>query len=201
MRKSQRLPYLLKRQSIHLNVAQLIKELRLVKNIKQEELCERAAISRQYLSEIENGHRRQLNLVKVEDIVNACGEQLYLTTSYRNPLQISDQTEREDQVLRAYAEGQIEEADALLAEIYSWRYPAEHIMAKCKRNMAIAISYHFKGLPKHAIGKMNNTVMGLSQIDCGEEDDYFTELFYRIIGTGDQKLSKKYQKTEKGALS
>lgn len=187
MKKEQALTHLMKRQAIHLEVAQLIKELRQAKELSQTDLCARVTISRQYLSEIENGHRRQLNLAKIEELIMGCGEQLVITTSYSNPLQVSDQTVREDQVLRAYAEGQTEKAEVLLGAIRSWRYPTEHIVAKCKRNMAIAISYHFREQPKLALGKMNQLIMGLSALDCGEEAEYFTELFYRIIKMGEKE--------------
>ncbi len=192
---------LLKRHPVHLEVAQLIKELRQAKGISQTDLSKKAAISRQFLSEIENGHRRQLNLIKVEKLINACGESLYITSSYENPLQISDQTEKEDQILRAFSLGQTELAESLLAEIRQWRYPSEQLMAKCKRNMAVAISYHFRGNPKFAYGKMNNIVMGLGYLDCGEEAGYLTEIFYRIIKNGDEELFKNYLNAQKGALS
>nr|WP_283808993.1 helix-turn-helix transcriptional regulator [Vagococcus allomyrinae] len=179
----------------------MIKELRLAKRLNQGELSERANVSRQYICEIENGHRRQLNLVKIQDLVNGCGEQLFVTTSYANPLQISDQTEKEDQILRAFAEGKTELAEELLGDIRGWRYPTEHIVAKCKRNMAVAISYHFRGLPNYAHGKMNNLIAGLSYLDCGEEAEYFAEMFYRIIKNGDKELYRMYLETQKGVSS
>ncbi|WP_314068291.1 helix-turn-helix domain-containing protein [uncultured Vagococcus sp.] len=201
MKHDQGLDQLLRRHPVHLEVAQLIKELRQAKGMTQTDLSQKALISRQFLSEIENGRRRQVNLVKVADLINACGESLYVSSSYENPLQISDQTEKEDEILRAFSAGQMELAESLLAEIRNWRYPSEHIMAKCKRNMAIAISYHFRGNSKIAHGKMNNIIMGLSYLECGEEANYLTEIFYRIIKNGNKQLLKQYVNAQKGVTS
>ncbi|MBP1040091.1 helix-turn-helix transcriptional regulator [Vagococcus sp. BWB3-3] len=195
---------LIKSEPLHLKVAQLIKELRHYKNVTQEEVCQHAKITRQYLSEIENGHRKQLNLVKIQEIVQGCGERLYVTTSYDNPLQISDQTEKEDKVLNSFAEGQIQEAERLLSEIRQWRYPTEHIMAKCKRKTAVALSYHFRQMPRESEAALNRLVMGLAMIDCREEADYFMEMYYRIMKLGEKEVMKRrrvLRKEQKGALS
>lgn len=181
----------LKQEPLALEIAQLIKGLRQHKNLSQEEICEEVELSRQRLSEIENGHLKRLDLDKVQAIVNACGEQLYVTSSYDNPLQISDQTEQEDQILLAFSEGRIEEAEEGLAQIRYWRYPTTHMVAKCKLHVALAISYHFKQLQDRSQMQMNKLLMGLSLMDCREEADRFDEMYARIIECGEKQVSKQ----------
>lgn len=194
---------LINSEPLHLKVAQLIKELRQNKHVTQEEVCQQANVTRQYLSEIENGHRKQLNLVRIQEIVQSCGEQLFVTTSYDNPLQISDQTEKEDKILNYFAEGDIQEAERLLSEIRFWRYPTEHIIAKCKRKVAVSLSYYFRQMPRESEASLNRLVMGLTMVDCREEADYFMEMFYRIMRLGEKEVSRRQRdsrKKEVGAL-
>lgn len=203
MKEKAMITKLLKGDPLHLKVAQLIKELRLYKNITQEEVCRQANVTRQYLSEIENGHRKQLNLLKIQEIVQSCGEQLYVTTSYDNPLQISDQTAKEDKVLNCFADGKIQEAEDLLSEIRYWRYPTEHMTAKCKRKTAVALSYHFRHMPYQGLAVLNRLVSGLCMIDCREEAEYFIEIYFRIKSLGEQEAVRRRQEgvEEKGASS
>ncbi|WP_314065577.1 helix-turn-helix transcriptional regulator [uncultured Vagococcus sp.] len=192
---------LIKREkSIIVSAAQLVKEVRLAKDISQDELCERVDMSRQHLSKIENGHIKKLDLNCLDLLINGCGEKLELQSSYINKLQLSHQTEKEDQVLITYSQGRIEVAEELLAEIRRWQYPPEHLRARCKRNMAIAISYYFKGRHSYSQNKMNEIVMGLSLIGCGEEAERFIEMYYRIVKKGEQNMTEKTL-VKKGVLS
>ena len=193
---------LLKQESLQEEVGRMIKEVRTFKKMSQGELCELTQVSRQNLSEIENGRIGQLDLEKVCKLVNACGEQLYVTTSFNNRLQISDRTEREDQVLVAFASGDIEQAEELLKVIRQWRYPPSYITAQCKRHVAIAVSYHFMGMTDRSKLRMSDLVMGLSYLGCDKEADRFIEIYDRTISSGENELmKKKKKKLEKGVSS
>lgn len=197
----QTLDSLLKQVPLHVEVAQLIKEVRMNKKVSQGDICKGVGMSRQHLSNIENGRLKRVDLEELAAIFGLCGERLFITSSYDNPLQVSDQTEQEDQVLNAYAAGELEKAESLLMAIRRWHYPTEHINAKCKRNTAVAISYHFKGLCHQSQNLMNQLVMGLGLLSCGKEADYFIEIYQRIIEQGEKALMEKRYRSQKGGSS
>lgn len=197
MERKKSLSTLMNQTSLNLEVAQLIKGIREQKELSQEEVCEKANISRQYLSEIENGRRARLNLETVAQIVDACGEQLGITSSFKHTLQVSDQTVKEDQILNAFAEGRIEDAEILLAQIRRWRYPTKYVIAKCKRMLAVAISYHFRGVRGHSQEVVSHLVMGLAAIGCGEEAERFIEMYYRIIEQGEKEQQRLYREKKR----
>lgn len=191
----------LKQEPLQKEVGRLIKDIRLYKRLSQNELCELTNTSRQKLSRIENGRISQLDLEKIRQLINACGEQLHITSSFDNPRQISDRTEREDGVLTSFAAGEIKKAEELLRVIRRWNYPPSYITAQCKRNVAIAVSYHFMGLEDRSKLKMSDLVMGLCYLGCDKEADRFIEIYDRTIDSGERALTKMREAMlEKGAL-
>lgn len=188
---SQPIKSVISRQSIVLEVADLLKTLRLEKDLQQADLMDRfSALNRQTISRIENGRRATIDLGQLAEIVNACGEQLVIGTTYDNKKTLINST-KEDKVLSAFAEGRIEEADVLLEELRQWQYPAHQVTAKCKRNMAVHISNHFKGQTGQSHLLMNGIAMGLSMIDCDKEAQHFIEMYHRIINEGEENLSRR----------
>lgn len=192
---------LLKQAPLQVEVGQMIQELRSYKKLTQNDISQLTDMPRQTLSELENGRISHLDLEKIRKIVNVCGEQLYITTSFENPLQISDRTEREDAVLIAFASGDIKTAEELLRTIRRWHYPSTHLTAQCKRNIAIAVSYHFKGMETRSKLRMSDLVFGLSYIGCDKEAERFIEMYDRTIDAGEKAMTKKKSVSfKKGAL-
>lgn len=181
---------LLKEEPFRLEVGRMIKEIRMHKGVSQSELCQKADVSRQYVSEMENGQIKRLDLEKVRKVVMACGEQLFITSSFNNPLQISDRTEREDAILTAFANGEVDKAEKLLKVIRRWNYPPSYLTAQCKRNVAIAVSYHFKDMATRSKLRMSDLLMGLSYLGCDKEAEYFIEMYERTIDSGEKSLSE-----------
>ncbi|WP_314061559.1 transcriptional regulator [uncultured Vagococcus sp.] len=192
---------LLKQEPLQIEVGRLIKDMRVQKHLSQGDLCQLTHTSRQQLSKIENGRIGQLNLEKVRQLINACGEQLHITTSFDNPLQISDRTEREDAVLIAFAAGEIKKAEELLQVIRRWNYPPSYITAQCKRNVGIAVSYHFMGMEDRSKLRMSDLVMGLCYLGCDKEADRFIDIYDRTISSGEKGLmAKEEAMIKKGAV-
>lgn len=161
-------------------VARLLRELRQGKNLSQEELANRVGRNRQVVAQLEQGRSRAINLFRLEEIVAACGERLILTTTEKSrdfPLD----TRQEDRVLVAFAKGEIGEGERLLADLRRWQYPVTQVMACCKRDMAVTISYYLKGRTDRSHSEMNKIIMGLSLIGFVKEANDLKELYEHVL--------------------
>lgn len=185
---NQTIKQLVKEQSIAIEAGVMVRWLREEKGLTQQELAKRVSFSRQKLSAIENGHRVQDNLGCLQEITNACGETLILSTSLENTRRPNN-TEREDAILLAFSAGRIREAEQLLNDIRSWQYPLYQMYAKCKRNMAVCLSYYFKGREGQSLTMMNDLVFSLSNLKCEKEASHFKEMYYRISKKGSEALT------------
>lgn len=180
---SQQINHVIKEQAILLEVGDLLSRLRREKQWRQKNVSEKLGIGRQALWKLENGKKAKIDLVRLAQIVNFYGEELIITTSNQNKQSLTT-TYAEDKVLIAFAEGRIEDAEEGLEELKNWVYPFYRIEAKCKRDMAIAISLHFKGESSRSYTLMNDLVMGLATLKYSKEVDHFVEIYSRLISEG-----------------
>lgn len=178
---------IIRRKPIVRDLAWLLKETRVSKGITQEELAIDLGMTRQAYSAIESGRGKRLDIVKVNEIINHCGEQLIMTTTLDNH-QSSGNSILEDDLLLDFAEGRISEANAGLKELRYASYPPEKMYAKCKRNLGIAISAYFNQQPSQSHQLMTDVVMGLAQIGCFTEADEIRELYQRVIYEGEAAM-------------
>lgn len=181
---------IIRKQEIVLEVADLLRNLRRDKKLKQKFVAEQVGVKRQVLSKLENGQREQVDLVQLAEIVNTYGEELIVTTGSQSKESLIN-TEEEDLVLIAFSEGRIEEAEDLLEPLRHWHYPFHRIEARCKRDMAIAISYHFKGAVSRSYTLMNDIVMGLALLKCKDETLHLIEIYQRITKEGEEAFERE----------
>lgn len=163
-----------------LEVARLLRELREKKGISQGQLAKRIGRNRQVVAQLEQGIVKNINLRRLDELVAACGEGLIVTTTEKARIFPLD-THQEDQVLVAFAKGQIGKAERLLADLRRWQYPATQVMACCKRNMAVTMSYYFKGRSDLSHAEMNKIVMGLGLIGFAKEAYELKELYEYVL--------------------
>lgn len=166
-------------------VARLLRELREMKNMSQEELARRIGRKRQVVAQMEQGISKGINLLRLEEMVAACGERLVLATTQQKK-EIPLDTYQEDKVLVAFASGDISQAERQLSELRRWQYPVTQVMACCKRDMAITLSYYFKGRTDVSHSEMNNIVMGLSLIGFVKEAAELKTLYNDILDQAEE---------------
>lgn len=181
---SQQINHVIKEQAILLEVGDLLSRLRREKQWRQKEVSEELGLGRQALWKLENGKKAKIDLVRLAQLVNFYGEELIITTSNQNKRSLTN-TYAEDEVLIAFAEGRIEEAEEGLEELKNWVYPFYRIEAKCKRDMALAISQYFKGAVSRSYTLMNDIVMGLATLKYPKEVDHFVEIYSRVTREGE----------------
>ncbi|WP_314068638.1 helix-turn-helix transcriptional regulator [uncultured Vagococcus sp.] len=169
-------------------VARLLRELREAKHISQEELAKRIGRNRQVVAQMERGVSQGINLLRLEEMVAACGERLVLATT-KQKKEIPLDTYQEDQVLVAFASGEIGEAERRLSGLRRWQYPVTQVMACCKRDMAVTLSYYFKGRTDLSHSEMNNITMGLSLIGFVKEAVALKELYNDILDQAEELMN------------
>lgn len=172
-----------------LEVARFLRELRERKQVTQGELADKGGVSRQAVSAIERGKCKKIDLVRLMELVNACGETLVLSTSDRK--ESWGTTPLEDEVLTAFQEGELLEAEQKLTAIRRWQYPLNHILGRCKRDMAVTMSYYFKGRNDLSHSKMNKIVMGLSLLGFVKEAREMAAMYNRILDDGEEQIEVK----------
>lgn len=180
-------------KTILIKVARLIRELRQKSNLSQTELANRIGKQRHVVSDIEQGRLKTVNLIRLEKMVMACGAHLVITTTDPKKEVVLD-TFQEDQVLLAFADGKIGEAERLLADLRRWQYPVTQVMARCKRDMGMTMSHYFKGLTDRSHSEMNQILMGLSLLGFVNEAHELKELYEHILDQSEGLLEGRKQK-------
>lgn len=175
--------------NIQLEAARLLTRAREKKRLSKQKLAEQMGIDRRAIIDIEYA-KRSVDLVLLDKILTACGETLMLRLSSR-PGRKSLNTAIEDEILNDFAAGNPALAEEKLKKIRTWHYPMNQCLARCKRDTAIALSYHFQGKQARGASYMNNTIMGLSLARFTQEAQQFIELYQRIVREGDEQLSVK----------
>lgn len=117
--------------NIRLEAARLLTQVRQKERLTKQELAERIGVDRRVVFQMEQA-KRPVDLDVLSQAVTACGETLMLRLSSRPGRKICD-TAIEDEILNAFAAGEIELAIEKLKKIRTWDYPLNQSLARCKR--------------------------------------------------------------------
>lgn len=171
-------------------IGNIVKKIRMGKKMTQGEVCRKSGVSQSQLSRIENAQSEHVDINIVKKILGACGEKLVISSTYDDPIRLTDETEQEDLILTKFAEGKIAEANKELNRLRRWYYPDFSIVGQCKRSVALAVSYHFDGREERSKWRMQKLVEGLSLLQCQTEMELFQDMYFRVIQQGEEELKK-----------
>lgn len=174
-------------QEIQLAALRLLNTVRARSSLSQRALSLTTGIHRVRLRQFERGEQTP-TLVELNELLAASGEHLLLKSekyraNYREAV--------EDQILKLYAAGEIQEADRTLKQIRYWSYPLSQIWNRSKRDLAIALSLYFHGHADRAAAYLNNTIMGLALMRFTKEADQLVNMFERVTRKAEQARSDR----------
>lgn len=163
-------------QEIQLAALRLLISVRERSRLSQRALAQASGINRARLRQLEVGEQ-ELTLVELNELLAVSGERLLLKSEKLRPKYLES---IEDQILKLYAAGEIEQADHQLKKIRYWSYPLSQIWNRSKRDLAIALSLYFHGHADRAAAYLNSTIMGLALVRFTKEADQLVNMFERV---------------------